>query len=95
MSAGGHFNPGGQPHGDPAGSAHHVGDLPNLVADAKGIARVAIERTRMALSGADSIVGRALIVHSDADDYATQPTGNSGARLACAVIAAGPLQSGD
>ena len=93
MSAGGHFNPGKQPHGDPAGNSHHAGDLPNLVADANGVARVSLEHAHVALSGPDSIVGRALIVHRDPDDYLTQPTGNSGARLACAVITAGPLQS--
>lgn len=94
MSAGGHFNPDGQPHGNPAGHSHHVGDLPNLVADASGVATVSIDSTHLALAGPESIVGRGLIVHKDADDYATQPTGNSGARLACAVITAGPLQSG-
>ncbi len=88
MSAGGHFNPGNQPHGSHAGHAHHAGDLPSLKADASGVAKFSFESKTIAVgSGANDIVGRALIVHRDPDDYTTQPTGNSGPRLACAVIA--------
>ena len=91
MSAGGHFNPGGQPHGRHAGAAHHAGDLPSLQADENGVARFAFESAGIAVgSGPSDIIGRALIVHRDPDDYTTQPTGNSGPRLACAVIAAAP-----
>lgn len=86
MSAGGHFNPDGQPHGNHAGMAHHAGDLPSLVADANGVANFSFESPTISLSGVRSVVGRGLIVHKDPDDYTTQPTGNSGARLACAVI---------
>jgi Cu-Zn family superoxide dismutase len=90
MSAGGHFNPGGQPHGSPAGTAHHAGDLPSLKADASGVAKFSFESKSISVgSGANDIVGRALIVHRDPDDYTTQPTGNSGPRLACAVIVRG------
>jgi Cu-Zn family superoxide dismutase len=88
MSAGGHFNPGSQPHGSHAGMAHHAGDLPSLKADASGVAKFSFESKTISVgSGANNIVGRALIVHRDPDDYTTQPTGNSGPRLACAVIA--------
>ena len=87
MSAGGHFNPGGKPHGDPATADHHAGDMPQLVADANGQATLNAELSPMAIGGADDIVGKAVIVHKDADDYKTQPTGNSGARVACGVIA--------
>lgn len=86
MSAGEHFNPGAQVHGDPAGKAHHAGDLPNLKADAKGGARLALDVPGLMLEGKTGVVGRALVVHRDADDFKSQPAGNSGARLACAVI---------
>ena len=88
MSAGGHFNPSGAPHGRPGAASHHAGDLPSLRADGAGTARFSFETTALRVgSGANDVVGRALIVHRDPDDYATQPTGNSGPRLACAVIA--------
>lgn len=90
MSAGGHFNPGGQPHGSHAGMTHHAGDLPSLKADASGVAKFSFESKTLSVgSGANDIVGRALIVHRDPDDFTTQPTGNAGARLACAVITRG------
>lgn len=86
-SAGAHFNPSGQPHGNPAGTAHHVGDLPMLVADAAGRARLSVEVDSIALAeGPANIVGKGVIVHQKADDYQTQPTGNSGGRVACGVI---------
>ncbi|WP_343590368.1 superoxide dismutase family protein [Paracidovorax wautersii] len=88
-SAGGHFNPTGKPHGHFGHGDHHTGDLPSLVADANGVARFMFETRSFTVgSGVTDIVGRGLIVHANADDYVTQPTGNSGARLACAVIQA-------
>jgi Cu-Zn family superoxide dismutase len=87
-SAGGHFNPGGSPHGHPQKGAHHAGDMPMLVADASGKAELTAEMTGVALAaGPASLVGKAVIVHAAPDDYTTQPTGNSGARVACGVIA--------
>ena len=87
MSAGGHFNPTSKPHGNPASAEHHVGDMPALVADASGNASFQGELAPMSVgAGVTDIVGKAVIVHKDADDYATQPTGNSGARVACGVI---------
>ncbi len=86
MSAGGHFNPAGKPHGHQSGE-RHAGDLPNLKADANGNATATFEATGIAVgTGAADVVGKGLIVHKDPDDYKTQPTGNAGARLACAVI---------
>jgi Cu-Zn family superoxide dismutase len=87
MSAGGHFNPGSKAHGDPATPDHHAGDMPQLVADASGKAKLNAELSPMTIGGANDIVGKAVIVHKDADDFKTQPTGNSGARVACGVIA--------
>jgi len=86
MSAGGHLNPDGKRHGPPSGE-HHAGDVPAIRADANGVATV---NTRIAGtllgSGAADIAGKALVVHAMPDDYTTQPTGNSGARIACGVI---------
>ena len=88
LSAGGHFNPGGQPHG-PQSGPHHAGDLPLLKADADGrVDQQFILSGPTVAAGPASLVGRSVIVHAQADDYATQPTGNSGARIACGVIAA-------
>ncbi|MDH4174763.1 MAG: superoxide dismutase family protein [Betaproteobacteria bacterium] len=89
MSAKGHFNPYGKPHG-PQGGEHHAGDMPNLKADAKGRAKLAADLDVVTVTaGPASIIGRAVVVHADPDDYNTQPTGNAGARLACGVIKAG------
>jgi len=85
MSAKGHFNPFGKPHG--RGAERHAGDLPALKADAKGRAKITVDLDIVTLeSGPASIIGRAVIVHAQPDDYTTQPTGNAGARLACGVI---------
>jgi Cu-Zn family superoxide dismutase len=87
MSAKGHFNPYGKPHGDPGGAERHAGDLPALKAAKNGRAKIDVELDTITVTpGPASIVGRGLIVHADPDDYKTQPTGNAGARLACAVI---------
>jgi len=86
MSAGGHFNPTGKPHGAPDAD-HHAGDMPMLQADASGNATLTTDLKGIGIgSGPGDIVGKAVIVHKDADDYKTQPTGNSGARVACGVI---------
>lgn len=88
MSAGGHFNPRGKPHAAPTTMDRHTGDMPMLVADAAGNATLVVELDLITIgSGENDIVGRGLIVHKDPDDFATQPTGNSGARVACGVIA--------
>ena len=90
MSTGGHFNPDGKPHG-PQHAAHHAGDMPALKADANGHADQTFMLSGPTLTaGPTSIVGRGLIVHVGPDDYTTQPTGNSGARIACAVVTAQP-----
>ena len=88
MSAGGHFNPGGKPHGPP-NAEHHAGDMPSLKADASGALQATFRLSGVSLgSGSADLVGRGLIVHAGPDDYTTQPTGNSGARIACGVIRA-------
>ena len=88
MSTGGHFNPDGHKHGAFAASDHHAGDLQSLKADANGVAKFSFESTTLKVASGDAnVVGRGLIVHRDPDDFTTQPTGNSGPRLACGVIA--------
>lgn len=91
-SAGGHLNPAGHQHGkdNPAGS--HLGDLPNLTIDGHGngelVQTLGVDAVtlRAQLLDAD---GAAVVVHADADDYRTDPSGNSGARIACAVLKGG------
>jgi superoxide dismutase, Cu-Zn family len=89
-SAGAHFNPTGKQHGrmNPAGP--HAGDLPNLVAAASGEAGLDITTKAFTLSpGPSSLLGdkgTALVVHANPDDDKTDPTGNSGGRIACGVI---------
>jgi Cu-Zn family superoxide dismutase len=88
-SAGPHFNPTGAAHGKADAGPHHVGDMPNIVADKQGVARVDVVLQGAALDAAEaSIRGRSLVVHHDPDDYTSQPSGNSGARDACGVIPA-------
>jgi len=88
MSAGGHFNPHGTDHGKAGAHVHHAGDLPSLEADANGNAKLNALLTGITLAGEHTIIGRSLIVHADPDDYTTQPTGNSGPRVACGIIKA-------
>ena len=90
MSAKGHFNPLGKPHGHPSSAERHAGDLPSLKADKGGRAKLDVTVDSITLRpGPTSIIGRGVIIHADPDDYRTQPTGNAGARLACGVIKAG------
>ena len=85
QSAGAHWNPQGRQHGhlNPAGP--HAGDLPNLTVSANGHGAINFLATGGALDDAD---GTALVIHAKPDDYMTDPSGNSGDRIACAVIAA-------
>lgn len=70
----------------------HAGDLPNIIAAKDGTAEAEIFTTWVSLNGQGGLPalrdkdGAALIIHAKADDYATQPTGNSGDRIACGVI---------
>ncbi len=87
-SAGDHFAPHGAAHGAPSQSAglHHTGDLGNIVATEDGVASVDLIDDTLSLSGGESAIGRAVVVHSGADDLVSQPAGNSGERVACGVI---------
>jgi Cu-Zn family superoxide dismutase len=89
MSAGGHFNPGGKPHGSFEHGERHAGDLPNLRADVNGRANYLWQTDALSVRGGpDSVIGRSVVVHRDPDDYTSQPAGKSGPGIACGVIVA-------
>ncbi|MDZ7359510.1 MAG: superoxide dismutase family protein [candidate division KSB1 bacterium] len=85
-SAGGHFNPTGMVHAGPTAEKRHIGDLGNITADDKGNATLDYVDKHLTMSGAHSIIGYAVILHANPDDFTTQPTGNAGGRIACGVI---------
>ena len=91
MSAGEHWNPTAQPHGGPDDEEHHVGDFGNLVASEDGLAEMEITTTEFTFeAGVTSIFdedGTAIVIHEGVDDLVTQPSGNSGPRYACGVVA--------
>jgi Cu-Zn family superoxide dismutase len=87
-SAGGHFNPTGMPHGGPSDQQRHIGDLGNISADSAGVAHKEFVDSLLTFEGANSILGKGLILHADADDLTSQPTGAAGGRLSCGVIEA-------
>jgi Cu-Zn family superoxide dismutase len=87
MSAGGHFNPAGKPHAHFGQTERHAGDLRNLRSDMEGNATYAFETKLLTVRpGPASVIGKAVVVHRSADDYASQPAGNSGPRIACGLI---------
>ena len=87
-SAGGHYNPQGHDHGAPNAQMHHLGDLGNLKADKNGMVEKTIDIPAATIEKSNefSILNRAVIVHSEPDDMKSQPSGNAGKRIACAVI---------
>ena len=86
--AGPHVNPFNAAHGKAGSGAHHAGDMNNLTANAEGVAKVDAHIEGVTLGGGaiNDVAGRALIVHAAPDDYASQPAGNAGARVACGII---------
>lgn len=91
-SAGGHFAPGGTAHGSHDAKGHHAGDMPNVFAGANGKlqAQALNDAVTLGETGDGALFdadGSALVIHGGADDYATQPSGAAGSRIACAVIA--------
>ncbi|CAL6303586.1 unnamed protein product [Bathycoccus prasinos] len=102
MSTGPHFNPNKMTHGAPTDATRHAGDLGNVIADAGGC-KFTIKDMQIPLSGANSIVGRAFVIHELEDDLGkgdnseigtqgktSSTTGNAGARLACGVVGLTP-----
>jgi Cu-Zn family superoxide dismutase len=89
QSAGGHFNPNaGAHHGGPQTDVRHGGDLGNMTVDASGNGTLDVTVKDLSLTGANGIVGRAVVVHEKADDLKSDPAGNSGGRFACGAIEA-------
>lgn len=89
-SAGGHFNPTQTQHGNPTSATHHAGDMLNIKSNGEGVAQVDTTVAGTTLHGdpTTDIMGKAIVVHEGPDDYTTQPSGNSGKRVACGVIGA-------
>jgi superoxide dismutase, Cu-Zn family len=89
-SAGGHFNPLGKKHGLESPDGHHAGDMKNFTVDAQGKAKVKMKDGDVTLGDGNNSLfsngGAAIVVHAKADDYKTDPSGNSGDRIACGVI---------
>jgi superoxide dismutase, Cu-Zn family len=87
-SAGGHFNPTNAQHGNPAGETHHTGDMLNARSDENGVAQVDSQAKGATLHSGQptDVLGKAIVLHEKADDYTTQPSGNSRSRIACGVI---------
>lgn len=91
-TAGGHFAAGMPQHGLLTPGGHHGGDMPNAYVGADGVLKTQILNTGVTLAaGPKSLFdadGSALVIHAKADDYKTQPSGDAGDRIACAVVAA-------
>ncbi|XP_057480364.1 superoxide dismutase [Cu-Zn], chloroplastic [Actinidia eriantha] len=97
ISTGAHFNPNKMTHGAPEDEIRHAGDLGNIVANAEGVAEATIVDKQIPLSGPNSVVGRAFVIHELEDDLGkgghelSLTTGNAGGRLACGVVGLTPL----
>ena len=93
LLAGGHLNPWGAKHSGPQDENRHLGDLGNLESDKQGTADYSVS----VKGKLNQFMGRSVIIHAQADDMETQPTGNSGERIACGVIRASmpPVQEGE
>jgi Cu-Zn family superoxide dismutase len=88
-SAGSHWNPVGRKHGLSNSAGPHGGDLPNVTVAANGVLRAVLTIPNASLMPGGPLLdrdGAALVIHAGADDNMTDPSGNSGARIACAVL---------
>jgi Cu-Zn family superoxide dismutase len=92
-SAGKHWNPAGKKHGRDNPEGAHAGDLANLTVAADGTATVSVPVADVKMASGPWMLadadGTALVIHAKADDYKTDPSGDSGDRIACSVVAKG------
>lgn len=88
-SAGAHWNPTHQSHGDRSGDGEfHSGDIANLIVDADGTGKLEATAKDWTIGGAENtnVIGKAVIIHASPDDFVSQPSGNAGAREGCGVV---------
>ncbi|TVV69996.1 superoxide dismutase family protein [Sphingomonas solaris] len=91
-SAGPHWNPTGMKHGKDAPGGPHMGDVPNMMVGADGTGKLEATMPGTITGGASPLLdadGAAVVIHAAADDYKTDPSGNSGGRVACGAVTAG------
>lgn len=86
-TAGSHWNPAARKHGFNAPQGPHAGDLPNVTASSSGVVRETVVLAGTSLAQLADADGSAIVIHASADDYSTDPSGNSGGRIACGVLA--------
>jgi len=92
LSSGSHYNPFNKNHGAPGDTDRHVGDLGNIESDKYGVANINFSDELISLNGAQSIIGRTVVVHAGTDDLGkggndeSLKTGNAGGRAACGII---------
>lgn len=87
-TAGGHWNPTGMKHGSMNPAGPHEGDMPNLVVGSDGRGAIGVTLPGATMAGLLDTDGSAIVVHAGQDDLMTDPSGNSGARIACGVFGA-------
>lgn len=89
-TAGDHFNPGSHAHGKKASNGPHAGDFGNITVKEDGTVQTSMKNKHLSLGGETSSLrkpgGTAIVIHANADDEKTQPSGNSGDRIACGVV---------
>ncbi len=87
-SAGGHWNPSTDEHGKWEAEHHHMGDIGNMTvgADGKGTVTLTTDKWSIGTGQPNDVIGKSIVIHGGVDDFKTQPTGNAGNRIGCAVI---------
>jgi Cu-Zn family superoxide dismutase len=87
-SAGGHWNPTGEEHGKWGEPPFHLGDIGNVEVgeEGRGSLRMSTDKWSVGEGSGHDVVGKSVVVHSGADDFTTQPAGDSGERIGCGVI---------